>query len=309
MSYNITLLANMERFTTEGEARILVKVVRSTETVAFHVYPGFLKVDHRKARVHRVNSSAVGKEVKIEGCKKNIETQMYWLTLEQKVDSGSMLELMLPFTGRLIGLCYVSNCTYEQKKEVGNDIKQSGFYLSGDGMGGLMGVTQFQPMFARQAFPCFDEPHLKAKFTLKLGRPKEFKTRSNTRAVKVGEDVEGRLGYVWDRYATTPVMSTYLLAWVIFKMESSKSERGRGVAVEAFHYDVASSQNAADSAADLLDIFEEIFGITYTLDKMDMVAVPFFKWGGMENWGMSTYAKEYMQGTNFVIAHEMVKAI
>ena len=55
-----SLLANMERFTTEGEARILVKVVGSTETVAFHVYPGFLKDDHRKARVHRVNSSAVG---------------------------------------------------------------------------------------------------------------------------------------------------------------------------------------------------------------------------------------------------------
>ena len=79
--------------------------------------------------------------------------------------------------------------------------------------------------------------------------------------------------------------------------------------MEAFHYDVASSQNAADSAADLLDIFEEIFGINYALDKMDMVAVPFFKWGGMENWGMSTYAEEYMQGTNFVIAHEMVKTI
>ena len=60
MSYNITLLANMERFTTEGEARILVKVVRSTAILAFHVYPGFLKVDHRKARVHRVNSTAVG---------------------------------------------------------------------------------------------------------------------------------------------------------------------------------------------------------------------------------------------------------
>ena len=51
-------------------------------------------------------------------------------------------------------------------------------------------------------------------------------------------------------------------------------------------------QDAANAVAELLDIFEEIFGINYALDKMDMVAVPLFKWEGMENWGLSIFRRK-----------------
>ena len=150
---------------------------------------------------------------------------------------------------------------------------------------------------------------------LTLGRSKEYRTRSNTEVIQEGEDVADRPGYVWDTYSPTPVMSTYLLAWIVSKYESAKSTSARGVIFEAFYANASLVQRAADVGAKMLDHFEQkVFGIKYNLPKMDIIAVETFFSGAMENWGMMTfkagYAARFPTSDIFfndgVMAHELV---
>ena len=127
---------------------------------------------------------------------------------------------------------------------------------------------------------------------LRLGRPKEYRTRSNTEAIREGEEVPDRPGYVWDTYSPTPVMSTYLLAWMVSKYKSAKSTSARGVKFEAFYANASLMQHSADVGAKILDHFEQnVFGINYNLPKMDIVAVRSYEGGAMENEGMMTFTK------------------
>ena len=116
-------------------------------------------------------------------------------------------------------------------------------------------------------------------------------------------------------------MSTYLLAWVIFKMKSAKSKSKRGVKFEAFHGNASLMQHAADVGAKMLDYFEQkIFvGINYNLPKMDLVAVPVLKECGMENWGMITFQPDKVEYSeekrniatiehDELLAHELVNS-
>ena len=113
-------------------------------------------------------------------------------------------------------------------------------------------------------------------------------------------------------------MSTYLLAWAVSKYESAKSTSARGVKFEAFYFNASLMQHAADVGAKMLEHFEQkVFGINYNLPKMDIVAVPKFAAGAMENWGMMTfkagYAAQFQTQTmrkifvnDGVMAHELV---
>ena len=150
---------------------------------------------------------------------------------------------------------------------------------------------------------------------LTLGRPKEYRTRTNTEVTQEGEDLGDPPGYVWDTYKPTPVMSTYLVAWVVCKYESAKSTSARGVKFEAFYHNASGMQHAADVGAKMLDHFEQkVFGINYNLPKMDIVAAPKFEFGAMENWGMMVFLEnlvvEYKENAKFsddlVMAHELV---
>ena len=150
-----------------------------------------------------------------------------------------------------------------------------------------------------------------------LGRAKEYHTRSNTKVKREGVKAN-RPGYVWDSYKPTPVMSTYLLAWVVSKYKSAKNSSARGVKFEAFYSNASVMQHSADVGAKMLDHFEQkVFGINYNLPKMDIVAVKDFKFAAMENWGMMTFQTSYVVheaysqfdtfDNDLTMAHELVR--
>ncbi|XP_069972068.1 aminopeptidase N-like [Penaeus vannamei] len=158
----------------------------------------------------------------------------------------------------------------------------------------MLAATQFQPTDARRAFPCLDEPALKANFTVSLAREEHMATLSNME-IEATEPVEGQAGWVWDHYHTTVKMSTYLVAFVVSDFEFLSDLAGET------NFSVWARPEAMDQAdyslsvgVDCLTYFESYFNIPYPLPKQDMVALPDFAAGAMENWGLILYRETAM---------------
>ncbi|ELA45804.1 hypothetical protein VCUG_02709, partial [Vavraia culicis subsp. floridensis] len=159
--------------------------------------------------------------------------------------------------------------------------KMEGFYSSEYGTDQKMYSTHFEPTDARKAFPCFDHPAMKATFDIEITADKDLTILSNMSAKD--EVIKGtRKTVTFNRMKRT---STYLIAFVVGDLQ--KITKGR-VSVYST-YDVDQGMYALHVADQVLQFFEEYFGIEYPLDKLDMVAVPEFSMGAMENWGLITY--------------------
>lgn len=193
-------------------------------------------------------------------------------TLQKAGDSGEVATLNIKFTGIL------------------ND-KMAGFYRAKytdkkTGETKYMATTQMEPTDARKAFPCFDEPNLKASFEISLVSEPHLTHLSNM-DVKNEEVVEGKK---ITHFNPTPNMSTYLVAFIVAELEYVECKDFRiPVRVYATPGSEHLGQYAADLTAKTLDFFEKAFDIKYPLPKMDSVAVHEFSAGAMENWGLITY--------------------
>lgn len=158
-----------------------------------------------------------------------------------------------------------------------------GFYKSRQN-DSVLYSTHFEPMDARKMFPCFDQPNMKAVFRVRMRVPDGYVALSNTNGI-LGHDG-------WYEFAKTPKMSTYLLAVVVGKLDYIETVAGKSnipVRVWAHPDEVTHGQFALDVAKVSLEFYEEYFGTQYALDKLDMVAIPEFSMGAMENWGLVTY--------------------
>ncbi len=137
-------------------------------------------------------------------------------------------------------------------------------------------ATQFESHYAREAFPCIDEPAAKAVFVVNIETPdKDDLILTN---VGLGEP--------------TPRMSTYLLAWVIGKFHGKTVTNAHGVEITtyaALNQNVDAVDFANEVAARSLEFYDDNFGVPYPLKKLTQVALPDFEAGAMENWGLVTY--------------------
>ena len=149
--------------------------------------------------------------------------------------------------------------------------------------------TQFESHYAREAFPCIDEPAAKATFDLTISDYDKEDTILSNMPAKSNKD-EGEYRTVV--FETTPKMSTYLVAFVLGRFNSVSTHSLHGVKVTtyaALNHSKSSVKFANDIAAESLDFYDDAFGVPYPLPKMDQVALPDFEAGAMENWGLVTY--------------------
>ena len=170
--------------------------------------------------------------------------------------------------------------------------KLRGFYLSKSKTRSY-GVTQFEATDARRAFPCFDEPALKATFDVSLVVDAGDTAISN---IKMVSDTAGpEAGKHTVKFATTPKMSTYLVAWLVgdFQCTEGKSD-GVPIRACATPDKVGMTKFALDAAKWDLHYYDKYFGIKYPLQKMDLVAIPDFEAGAMENFGCLTFRETEM---------------
>jgi aminopeptidase N len=162
-----------------------------------------------------------------------------------------------------------------------------GFYLSKTPRRNYA-VTQFEPTDARRAFPCFDEPAFKAVFDVSLVVDTHDTAISNGGIVS---DTPGPgPGHHTIRFSPTPKMSTYLVAFLVgdFKCISGQSDQVK-IGVCATPDQVDRTAYALEVAKFALHYYDDYFGIAYPLKKLDLIAIPDFEAGAMENFGAITF--------------------
>lgn len=147
-----------------------------------------------------------------------------------------------------------------------------GFYLSrykdAKGEERVLATSHFEPTYARRAFPCFDEPDLKAKFLVTIIHDPELVAFFNTpKAVSEVRSVPSQL--IRDEFEETVEMSTYLVAFVVcdFVAISQMSGKGVNVSVIAAEDKIGQAGFALDSAVAIMDYYHDFFGVPYPLPK------------------------------------------
>ena len=211
---------------------------------------------------------------------------------------GDKIQLKIEFSGKITDAMHgLYPCYYKENGE-----KKELF------------ATQFESHHAREVFPCVDEPEAKATFSLGIRALSDLEVLSNTEIVEKKEN--GNIQQV--RFAKTPKMSTYLLAFVLgdFQRVSKKTKSGVEVSVLATKAQKSELMEFPLSfAVRVLEFYEDFFGQKFPLSKCDHIALPDFSSGAMENWGLITYRETaLLAGKNssisskkyvaLVIAHE-----
>lgn len=172
----------------------------------------------------------------------------------------------------------------------------AGLYLSSYTRGNetvYIATSQMQATDARKTFPCYDEPAIKAQFDVTLVRKSHMKSLSNMPIIN--HEDRGN-GWIADRFNTTPMMSTYLLALIVcdFTYVSNITENGIEYRAWARPEAIDQAPYSLKVGVDILTYFENFFNIPYPLQKQDMIAIPDFGAGAMENWGLITYRETAM---------------
>ena len=174
-----------------------------------------------------------------------------------------------------------------------NDL-MAGFYRSryqASDQTRYIAVTQFQESDARRAFPCLDHPEKKATFTVEMIVDQDLVAISNTSVEKEQALDDGKKSV---RFMQTPRMSTYLLFFGIgaFEIIQDKiDDRVRAVTIPGRS---AFAGYGLDFGRKALQFCEQYYRIPYPLPKMDLLAIPDFAFGAMENWGAVTFRENLL---------------
>ncbi|KAJ5095945.1 hypothetical protein NUU61_005301 [Penicillium alfredii] len=263
--YDLTLEPNFDNFTYDGTVVIDLQVAEDTN---------FVSLNSHEIDIHSAVVSAKGSVIESKPeISLNKDEQTATIKFSQALAAGSDAQLKLTFTGTL------------------ND-QMAGFYRSSYQQNGetkYIASSQMEPTDARRAFPCFDEPALKAKFTVTLVADKSMTCLGNM-DVASETDVQGGAKKAV-KFNTSPLMSTYLVAFIVGHLNHIETTNFR-VPIRVYatpDQDIEHGRFSLELAAKTLAFYEKAFDSEFPLPKMDMVAVPDFSAGAMENWGLITY--------------------
>jgi aminopeptidase N/puromycin-sensitive aminopeptidase len=282
--YTLTLTPDLKTATFTGKETIDVTLTQPTATITLNAAEIVFK---------SVTASVNGKDTPAQVALDKSKEQATF-TFASPLPAGNVA-LKIDYTGIL------------------ND-QLRGFYLSKTERRNYA-VTQFEPTDARRAFPSFDEPAMKATFDITLVVDKGDTAISNTNIVA---DVPTDSGKHAIHFAVTPKMSTYLVAFLVGDFECNSGEAD-GVPIRscATPDKVALGKYALSAAEFVLHYYDTYFGIKYPMPKLDMIALPDFEAGAMENFGAITYretdllidektaSEDSKKNVAQVVAHEM----
>lgn len=294
VNYRIELKPDLKKLAFDGRTVVTLQVLEPSDVMVLNS----LDLDVKSAEY----IPEQGKELKASSIATSKEEERITIKFDTTLAPGTG-KLKLTYSGEMNG-------------------KLRGFYwVKFKGQNGedtFGGVTHFEPTDARRAFPCWDEPALKASFDLTLIVPKGYTALSNTNVVSDTE-CPGDPALRVITFARTPKMSTYLVAFVLGEYDYIEGTSDDGVVVRIYTPKGKQEQGkyGLEVATRALPYYKDYFGIAYPLPKMDLIAVPDLAAAAMENWGLVTHREsallvdeqntsaERKQNIALVVTHEI----
>ena len=284
-SYKLSFTPDLDKATFEGDETISIRVLKPTSQITLNA------VD---IEFHEVSIASGGTTQKAT-VTPDKDKEMVALAVEKALSAG-------PAT---VHITYAGTLNSEMR----------GFYLGKDDQGRKYAATQFESTDARRAFPSFDEPGYKATFDITTVADKGQVAISNS---KVSSDTPGPGDRHTVRFATTPKMSSYLAALVVGNFEYIEGEAD-GIPIRVYSTPGKKEMGkfALETAEHVLSYYDKYFNIKYPYGKLDLIGIPDFSAGAMENTGCITFREVILlidekQGSvdlkktiASVIAHEM----
>ncbi len=313
--YSVRIVPDVDNFTFAGSETVKLNVRSPVHQLVLNALE--LKIDA---------ASVDGKELPASAIKIDDEKELLMLALPSELATGDHT-LALRFTGKInkqgLGLFYM------HYQEHGSSARK------------VMLGTQFEATDARRFFPCWDEPAFRARFQLTAVVPENWLAVSNM-PIEIEAPLNGRdvplarpqsrvssgapgaralpsqSGMKEVRFAATPPMSSYLNVFVAGELDLIESRVGpTQIRVIATKGKSELGRYALEASAQILQYYNDYFGVPYPLPKLDQIALPGGFGGAMENWGGITYfesallfdpknsSAETKQNIYEVLAHEM----
>src|SRR5882757_10322172 len=256
-NYKLTFTPDLEKARFEGDETISLRVLKPTSEITLNA----VDIDFHEVTI---TSGGSTQKAKITPEK---DKEMVVLAVEKPLSAGAAT-IHITYTGIL------------------ND-EMRGLYLGKDDQGRKYAATQLESTDARRAFPSFDEPDYKAPFDITAVADKGQVAISN---YKVVSDTPGPGDKHTVKFATTAKMSSYLAALVVGNFEYVEgSVDGIPIRVYSVPGKKEMGRFALESAESVVGYFDKYFGIKYPYGKLDLIALPDFSAGAMENIGCITY--------------------
>ena len=284
-NYKLTFTPDLDKAKFEGDETIAIRLLKASSEITLNA----VDIDFHDVTV---TSGGTTQKAKVTPQK---EKEMVVLSVEKPLAAGAAT-MHITYTGIL------------------ND-EMRGLYLGKDDKGRKYAASQFEATDARRAFPSFDEPDYKATFDISAVADNGQVAISNQ---KVASDTPGPGDKHTVRFATTAKMSSYLAALVVGNFEYVEGEAdGIPIRVYATPGKKEMGTFAVDVASNVLKYYDHYFGIKYPYGKLDLIGLPDFSAGAMENTGCITFREVILlvdekQGSiglkkqiASVIAHEM----
>lgn len=298
--YTLSFEPDIDKATFDGTETIFLTVEKATKRIILN------SKDIVVSSASIASSGTGGKKDKPQGewseatIKSEPETERVLLDFSRNITPGNH-ELQIRFKGTLNNdLCGFYRCSFKDNA----------------GKVRWMASTQMEPTDARRMFPCFDEPAFKASYKITVAIDPSLVAISNA-PVKF-ETMDRRRNKKMITFAETPIMSTYLVALIIGPLESTPVSDVAGIPVRVWTTTGRShlARYGKEVAVKLLPYFVKYFGTPYPGAKLDLIAIPDFSAGAMENLGAITFRETFLlvdnnastsvkQGVTSVIAHEM----
>ncbi len=258
VNYTLEFEPVFKNFTFNGKETITINCKEHVNSITLHCAE--LKIKSCHVRCNEISEKAI---TKIDAKKEELT-----IIIKNKIKGNAFVEI--EFTGEL-------------------NNRLLGFYRSQykqNGKTKYLATSQFEAADARRAFPCWDEPKAKATFDISIIAENKFTAISNM-PVTSKKKLKNKTLY---KFAKTPVMSTYLVYLGVGEFEYLTGKIGKTIVrVITTRGNKSKGKYSLELGKKLLLSYEKYFGIKYPLPKLDLIAIPDFASGAMENWGAITF--------------------